>query len=114
VFSKYIRLRDKNICFTCHRYAEGSGYHAGHCIPRASGGLLLYFHEKNVNGQCYYCNINLGGNGAVYNEMLREKYGDEVIKELLALKQKNIKYTIDDYKEKIEFYKQKVKEKENG
>lgn len=84
VFSKYIRLRDKGICFICGRKCEGSGYHAGHFIARSVGGLALYFHEDNVHGCCYHCNINLGGNTWEYGK----KLGDEKVKELYALKGK--------------------------
>lgn len=83
-FSKYIRLRDKGICFTCGRYAEGSGYHAGHFVPAAVGGLLLRYDERNVHGQCYHCNINLGGWGERYAQRMEEKYGKKVVAELRA------------------------------
>jgi len=48
VFADYIKKRDKYTCFTCGRKGEGSGMHAGHFIPKASGGLALYFNEDNV------------------------------------------------------------------
>ena len=48
VFSEYIRKRDKGICISCGRYAEGSGYHAGHFVPKSVGGLTLYFDEENA------------------------------------------------------------------
>ena len=58
-FSLYIRKRDKGICFVCNRKCEGGGYHASHFIAKSIGGLALYFHEENVHGCCYNCNINL-------------------------------------------------------
>ncbi len=102
VFSEYIRKRDKNICFICGRYAEGSGYHAGHFIPKSVGGLALYFHEDNVHGCCYHCNINLGGNLWEYGK----KLGDKRVSELYKLKQQITK----DYPfiEKITYYKEKL------
>lgn len=104
VFSEYIRKRDKGICFTCGRKAESRGYHAGHFIAKAAGGLALYFHEDNVRGQCYNCNINLGGNQYIFGQRL----GDAKAKELYALKQKIVKdYPFED---KIAYYKQKIKE----
>lgn len=105
-FSKYIRKRDKNICFTC----GGNGNQAGHMIPRASGGNSLYFHERNVHAQCYRCNINLGGNGAIYAINFIKKYGQEAFDEIMELKSAYKKYTIDDYKELIEVYKLKYDE----
>ncbi len=82
VFSEYIRKRDKGVCFTCGRYAEGSGYHAGHFIPKSVGGIILYFHRENTHGQCYNCNINLGGNQWEYGKRL----GEETVTRLYALK----------------------------
>lgn len=111
VFSEYIRKRDKGICFTCGRQCEGKGYHAGHFVTQGSGGLLLKFHEKNVHGQCYNCNINLGGNHYIYGK----KLGAKIVKELYDLKDKE--KTLEQmnyiknfpYEEKIEFYKEKIK-----
>lgn len=107
VFSKYIKARDKNICFTCGRYAEGSGMHSGHFIPKSVGGIALYFHEDNVHAQCYNCNINLGGNQYIYGI----KLGEDKVKELYLLKQKIIK----DYpfQEKINYYKDKINKRTN-
>ncbi len=102
-FSEYIRKRDKNICFICGRHAEGSGYHAGHFIPKSVGGLALYFHEDNVHGCCYNCNINLGGNLYLYGQ----KLGKDKCDELYAIKQQIVKdfpylKLIEEYKEKLE------------
>lgn len=99
VFSLYIRKRDKGICFTCGRYAEGSGYHAGHFVPKSVGGLALYFHEENVRGQCYNCNINLGGSQYIYGQ----KLGDRA-DYLYSLKGKTEKWTAQDYLDKIKHY----------
>ena len=110
-FSLYIRTRDDFTCFTCGKKGEGKGLHAGHMIPRASGGLSLYFHEKNVHAQCYYCNINLGGNGAIYATKFIEKYGQEEFDEILRLQHQGFKkYSIEEYQELIEIYKIKIEE----
>lgn len=104
VFSTYIRTRDKFSCFTCGRKGEGSGIHAGHFISKSVGGIALYFHEENVHAQCYNCNINLGGNQYIYGT----KLGEKKVKELYQIKNQITK----DYpfEEKIEYYKQKIKE----
>lgn len=104
LFSLFIRQRDNYICFTCGRKAEGSGAHAGHFVPKSVGGLALYFHEENVNCQCYNCNINLGGNQYIYGE----KLGKEKADYLYSLKGKITKWTIEDYLQKIEYYKSKL------
>lgn len=98
VFSEYIRRRDRGICFTCGRFSQGSGYHAGHFVPKSIGGLSLYFNEENVNGQCFNCNINLGGNQYIYSRKLGKK-----AEALYALKGKIIKDF--PYEERINYYK---------
>ncbi len=100
-FSLYIRNRDNWTCFTCGRRAEGSGLHAGHFISKSVGGISLYFHEKNVNAQCYNCNINLSGNIWEYGQRL----GKETVKELYIIKNQTAKWTVEDYLEKIQYYK---------
>lgn len=105
VFSLYIRTRDKFTCFTCGRKGSGSAIHAGHFIPRSSGGLGLYFHEDNVHAQCYHCNINLGGNQWEYGQRL----GEKKVKELFEIKRKITQWSEADYLEKIGHYKYKLK-----
>lgn len=82
VFTKWIKARDKNICISCGRYAEGKNYHGGHFIAGSICGVTLFFSEINVNGQCYNCNINLGGNGALYALAMQKKHGMDIIKKL--------------------------------
>lgn len=105
VFSKWIKQRDKNICFTCGRKCEGQGSHAGHFEPKSVGGLALYFNEDNVRCQCFNCNINLSGNQYIFGE----KLGKKMVKKLYSLKDKTIKWSESDYLEKIEEYKKKLK-----
>lgn len=102
VFSKYIRKRDGGICFICGRKCEGSGYHASHFIPKSVGGMALYFHEENVHGCCYHCNINLGGNLYEYGM----KLGKEKCDELYKLKQVITKDF--PYLEKIKHYQDQL------
>lgn len=106
VFSKYIRQRDKGICFTCGRKCEGSGYHAGHFIPKSVGGIALYFNEENVHGQCYNCNINLGGNQFIFGT----KLGLDIVNKLYAIKQQTNKWTEEDYLQRTAYYKEKINE----
>jgi len=100
VFSKYIRERDKYTCFTCGRKATGSAMHAGHFISKSVGGITLYFNEKNVNAQCYNCNINLSGNQWEYGQRL----GEETVAELMELKKQTAKWSVGDYEVLIEKY----------
>lgn len=111
VFSQYIRTRDGYICVCCGRKGEGSGIHAGHYIPKSIGGLSLYFHEQNVHAQCYSCNIHKSGNWPEYRKFILNKYGEEVEKELLELKDKGYRsISMDEYAELIEEYTEKLKD----
>ena len=110
VFSKYIKKRDKNICFTCGRYGEGSAMHSGHFIAKSVGGLALYFHEENVACQCFNCNINLSGNQYIYGE----KLGKKKVEKLRKLQQQITKWSEQDYLEKIEYYKKELAELQGG
>lgn len=103
VFATYIKKRDKGVCFTCGRRAEGYSLHAGHFIPKGAGGLALYFDEDNVNAQCAGCNLFLAGNQYVYGQ----KLGKETVDRLYKLKGTIVK----DYpfEEKIEYYKNLIK-----
>jgi len=107
--SKYVRYRDKGQCFTCPTRKDPKEMQAGHCIPKAHGNGV-YFDEGNVFCQCYRCNINLGGNGAVYIEKIRRLYGEEEVKRLMKLQQAIVKYSIQDFIDIREKFEEKLKE----
>jgi len=83
---------------------------AGHCIPRGSCGLFLYFDETNVQCQCFRCNINLGGNGAVFIERIRVEYGSDAVETLIKSQGIITKFTREDYDDLIEEYKLQLKQ----
>lgn len=76
-------FRDKgNICYTCGKRCEGSGRHIGHGISKAVLPLKYKYDKRNLKIQCYYCNINLGGNQHIFIAKLeKEKEGLEFLKE---------------------------------
>ena len=104
-FSKYIKQRDGYVCFTCGRKCQGQGAQAGHLFPKAACNLDAYFSETNTHCQCFKCNINLGGNGAVYRDLAEKKYGKDVIRHLDFSRKKPVKWSEEDFKKKIEYYK---------
>lgn len=103
--SDFVRKRDCGICFTCGRFAEGSAYHAGHYIPASIGGIELKYDERNIHGQCYHCNINLGGYGVMYHRRMLEIYGKELVEELWRIKNLKSHWLTKDYLKKVEYYK---------
>lgn len=63
-------------CFTCPaKNLQGRNKQLGHVPwPKASLGAFLKYDIRLLRNQCFRCNINLGGNGAVaYAKMLRQE-----------------------------------------
>jgi len=111
IVSPYIRNRDDFTCFTCGKrvrpYAgKAKGIHAGHMFPSGNCGALLRYHPKNLAAQCYFCNINMGGNSAEYYIRAEKKYGTEYMQSLRAMKQTNIQADRYFYESLIDLYKQ--------
>ena len=108
VFNKYIRLRDKGKnCISCDKKALKEN--AGHMYS-AGGHFNVRFDENNVHLQCEYCNTFLHGNLLKYRENLVKKIGCEAFEKLTVDSQLTRKFTVDELKQLIEKYKQKIKE----
>jgi predicted RNA-binding Zn-ribbon protein involved in translation (DUF1610 family) len=115
VFSEYIRLRDSNSqgvgkCISCGKWLHWKEAHAGHYIPRVAIFKAIKYHEWNVNLQCPYCNKFLEGNSDSYRSNLIDKIGKEAVDWLSEHKRDGLNWKISDYEEKIEYYKNQVKE----
>lgn len=92
-------------CYTCgRRIDEPAKAQTGHCLPSGSCGALLRHHLDNLRIQDYYCNINLGGNGAIFITNLRKEIGDERVDAMLALKNKTVKADSIFYQNLINTY----------
>jgi hypothetical protein len=85
------KYAEPHTCFTCEKPVSGSNRQLGHFIPNSVGGALLRYNLDNLRIQCYYCNINLGGNGAVFYKKLLEEKGQKHIDNLFTLKGQTIK-----------------------
>jgi len=103
LFSKYIRLRDClettgdttiGVCFTCGRTYEFKKLQAGHFIPGRHGMNL--FDPRGCHAQCYSCNVMLKGNPIKYWTHMEQKYGRELIDELIAQDQEVKIFTIEE------------------
>lgn len=123
-FAEFIRLRDApdgyGACISCGKlilYPNDDGkWHAGHFLPRSITYNAVYFHEKNVNGQCRHCNTFLEGNTDAYREGLIKRYGEKVLEELDLARAINRKWYEWEYKELAKEYRRKVRvmKKERG
>lgn len=109
VFNKFIRLRDKNEpCISCGKHHTGQ-YHAGHY--RSVGACPeLRFCELNVHKQCAPCNDRKSGNIIEYRINLVKKIGVDKVEWLERQDHEPKKYTIEDCKEIIKYYKAKIKD----
>lgn len=119
VFNRYIRLRDKDLpCISCGKFTNdsdlvrGSRWDCGHYLS-VGAHIELRFEELNCHRQCVKCNRNLSGNVARYRMGLIERIGLEKV-EWLDGKHELKRYSIEDLKDKISYYKAKIKEIENN
>ncbi len=96
LFSKYIRERDKNICFTCGGYAN----QAGHFVHKDS----LDYNEMNIHAQCTRCNLYLSGNQIEYTLRMIDKYGRDRVEELRARRHEVHHWTVGELEGLIEKY----------
>lgn len=115
-FAKAKYVKDGgHFCFTCSKPIEKANCQLGHFIPSSVGGALLRYHPENLKLQCYYCNINLGGNGSEFYRRLVVESGQEYVDKLFRIKNKTVKaditfhlkllslYTMGDEKSIVQF-----------
>ena len=109
-FNKYIRLRDKgNVCISCQKKPKKEN--SGH-FYNANNHWNVRFDENNVHLQCEHCNTYLSGNLINYGENLLKKIGEEKFNILNLEAKKTRKFTVQELKEIIATYKQKIKDLE--
>lgn len=113
-FHLWVRTRDDGKeCISCDTILirtgkVGGDYDAGH--RRSVGSAKhLEFDERNVHGQCKYCNDHLSGNPDGYNAKLPSRIGKEAYDALMA-DQIPRNLSADDYKQIADRYKKLIKE----
>lgn len=103
---RIIRARYPNVCYTCGRGdLQGANHHCGHMWAKASLSNHLKYDLRILRPQCYHCNINLGGMGAVFFEKMQKEIGVKAMNSLIKEKQITIKADEDWFNSKIEEYK---------
>ena len=99
------RLKYGHTCYTCGRTnLEGANWQTGHFIPKASCPAELKYDLDNLRIQCYFCNINLGGNGGQFYRNLERDMGKEYIDKLFKSKNTLVKADKQWYEQKINEY----------
>lgn len=111
LMSEYIRRKDAdeggtNYCYTCGQPKFWKELQAGHFVGGRTNAVLL--NEEVIRPQCLMCNVFLRGNYGRYTLKMVDEVGREKVEELMALKNKVVKYTHSDLEEKIEDLKQKL------
>lgn len=97
-----VRKRDGNVCVICGASGLiGSNWHTGHLIPSSVCGAHLRYDLRNLHSNCYKCNVQCGGNGAMYYRALERKYGKTFVEKIFLEKNKSIKADILFYEDKI-------------
>lgn len=92
-------------CYTCPaKNLIGSNKQLGHVpYPKSILGAILKYDMRCLRWQCYSCNINKGGMGAVALETMTKEKGKAHIEQIKKDNQKSIK-AYDHYVKLLEEY----------
>lgn len=111
--NRYIRLRDEGeLCISCQKPIYGVK-HASHYLS-SGGHSNVRFHEDNIFVSCYKCNVMLSGNQIEYRKALIKKIGIERVEWLENNGSKVKNWSLEEIKEIIETYKEKIKTLKNN
>jgi len=111
-FSLFIRTRDSVngvcTCVTCVCKVPIKAAHAGHFISRKD--LSTRYDERNVNAQCFACNIHRKGEQYLHSLYIDAKHGAGTSSELLELSRQLRQMKVQDYLDIAERYKNLLEE----
>jgi len=108
VVNTFIRLRDKGKpCCACGNKIKGV-VHASHYLSQGNHSIVR-FHEDNIWSGCYKCNVQLSGNLIEYRKRLLLNIGKDRLEWLEDNGRREKKWEIDEIKEIIKVYKEKIK-----
>lgn len=106
IFSKVIHKRDsvegKGTCFTCDEEAPETILQTGHMF--SCRYMNIRWHLDNAHLQCNHCNVDLGGNYAVYHERFIAQFGQEAFDEIKRLRDEPFTLNLEDLKKQMEIY----------
>lgn len=107
IFNKYIRLRDEGkLCISCNTIPKKKN--AGHYFSQG-GHSNVRFDEDNVHLQCEHCNTYLSGNLLNYQIGIEKRIGADKLIELQAKAHIEKRWSVEELKELIKIYKEKIK-----
>ena len=106
VFAVWVKARGssigKNQCVTCLKWFPISELQAGHYVSRTHTSTR--WDERNVFPQCVTDNVFKNGNLPRYTLFLQEKFGSDIIQELVSKSTVIKKMTKQDYLDLIQKY----------
>ena len=106
IFNKYIRLRDNGLwCVSCNQMPKKKN--CGHYFSQG-GHSNVRFDEDNCHLQCEHCNTFLSGNLLNYQIGIQKRIGAQKLLELQERAHLTKKWSVDELKEIIRIYKNKV------
>lgn len=109
-FQKYLRrfwtLKKPIPCYTCDKPQVYEKIQVGHWVEGHSN--TTYINEDYVRPQCFYCNIQLGGNQGEFRDRIRKELGDEVVNQLLIDAKLSKDISVQDYIALEEWYKDQL------
>ena len=111
-FNAWIRHRDQACghgCITCGASPNERKMDAGHFLRKSSHPALRW-DEANVHMQCARCNQHLGGNEAVYAQVLPARIGTAQFERLMADTGKPPKRSIEDLQNLMAEWRWRCKE----
>ena len=115
VFQMCIRYRDGFTCITCGKkfpVGERTYCHAGHFISRKH--FSTRWDESNVACQCASCNLkqSFGDVETIhrYEMELKQRYGEDIIEELIRKSHQVNKLSRPYLEDMIEFYSKALEE----
>ena len=112
IFANYIKAVYGSSCFTCGKRCEGRDRQAGHFIPRTYSPVK--YNEDNVRTQCSRCNEFEHGKPIEFERKLRLQIGDEAVENLKRESTKAWKWERQWLIDKILYYRQALKEREEA
>lgn len=111
LLSKCVRLEAADeggtlSCYCCDALIFWKDAQAAHFVPGRTGSVLL--NPEVIRPCCLRCNVLLGGNYQVFTLRMIDEVGREKVEELIALKNKVVKWNrwelmmfIEDYKARL-------------
>lgn len=111
-FSLYIRKQAATTggycqCVTCGKWKFWKQIDCGHWQRRGYEGTR--YDQRNAAPQCRHCNYYRQGKPEIFEDYIRQKYGQSVVNELkwkakarTKRKQKDYEWIAKEYKEKID------------